>query len=119
MSAPDNPAFRMSSTAAASPPNPPPTIYAFIDPLPPLLHGVSAAHRGAFAPVRSRETPVSAKSLVAPAPEPHAHPRRGSCSDKSSPATAPPVARKPSLFARAQRRLPSGRRPRLAPYSPD
>src|SRR5262245_28466256 len=52
----------MRSAAAASPPNPPPTICAVIG----LLlgpRGGKAAHRGACAPVRSPETPASCPPL--------------------------------------------------------
>src|SRR5262245_8185330 len=51
MSAPDTPAFRISSAAAASPPNPPPTICARMSLLP-GLDGGKAARRRAFAPAR-------------------------------------------------------------------
>src|SRR5262245_28489147 len=55
MSAPQTPAFRISSAAAASPPNPPPTICACIGLLP-GLDGGKAARRAAFAPVVAYES---------------------------------------------------------------
>ena len=81
MSAPDIPALRMRSAAAASPPNPPPTICAFIGPLP-GLRGGDAVRRRRFAPVRSPKTPASAQGSRAPARAGHAPRRDDRPSDK-------------------------------------
>ena len=62
MSAPDTPAFRMRRAAAASPPNPPPTICALIGPLPSLRGGDAVRRRG-FAPVHLQKLRRRRKAL--------------------------------------------------------